>query len=41
MDGVVEEEDSPPGRVPARRIFDIKVVVHFFMRGDPISSSGG
>ena len=36
MDGVVEEVDSSPEIVPARRIFDFKAVMHFFVRGDPI-----
>ena len=36
VDGVVEEVDSSPEIVPARRIFDFKAVMHFFVRGDPI-----
>lgn len=36
VDGVVEEEDSSPESVTARRIFDFKAVMHFFVRGDHI-----
>ena len=41
MDGVVKEQDSPPDRVPAQRLFDFKAVVHFFVHGDSNFSSGG
>ena len=41
VDGVVQEEDSPPDKIPARRLFDFKAVMHFIVRCDPNFLCGG